>query len=107
MQPLPTFRYSITTKDQCEKTVSYAIDQAGEVTEENDTGWTQEPDAETEFASLDIAWPEGRGDGVLELTGDQHRQLEDEGDFDQLLRWIAAGHDPADALSRALQGGQA
>lgn len=88
----PTFRYTLYSVDEQVRSFSYALDETGELKLVRDTGWDDE-DAllETAEACLDVVWPGGAGDDVLNLSGEQHRDIEDGGTFDALLRGIALG----------------
>lgn len=100
---LPTFRYTLQTADGCECTVNYAVSADGVVSEEERLPWDpDEPQEHTISATLDITWPEGRGDQVISLSGDEHRDLEAYGAFDDVLRAIAAGAEPRAAVDAVM-----
>jgi len=90
--PVPRFRYSVESADEQVRTFEYSIDGAGEVLEVDDSGWEDERDVlHTIAATLETVWP-GRGfNDMLQLTGEQHRDIEDAGLFEELLRDIALG----------------
>lgn len=98
------FDYTLRTADDCEGCFHYEL--LGDViTMAPPTpAWSPgEPELETVEATLEITYgPGGRVD-LLELTGDQHRDLEDRGLFDDLLREIGAGRSPEEALTRTLE----
>lgn len=102
-QGLPTFLYTLHTADGCECTVNYAVSADGAVSEEERMPWDpDEPELHTTNATLDIAWPDGHGDVVIELSGDEHRDLEAYDRFDDVLRAIAAGTAPRAAVDAVM-----
>ncbi|MGH8466993.1 MAG: hypothetical protein ACRER5_22865 [Pseudomonas sp.] len=96
----PSFCYTIFAANSSREfrcTFDYAdhpnfVEVAGE--------WSPEdPMVHTSHASLEISWPGQSEIATLSLSGCDHRQLEDEGKFDDLLLRIASGCEPQQALS--------
>lgn len=96
----PTFCYTIFA-DVCSREFHYAFASA-ELTSlvESAHAWMpEEPSLHTSHATLDVTWPGSPDVLTLPLTGSEHRQLEDEGTFDDLLIRIAGGEKPEQALA--------
>lgn len=98
------FDYTLRTADACEGRTHYELLPSGVVTMAPSTpAWApHEPEAQTIEATLEIEHGSGGRVDVFVLAGDQHRDLEDYGLFDDFLREIGAGCSPQDALAHTL-----
>ena len=97
--------YQTFTSDGCDSTTHYcATDSGRNFRKYGETAWSpHEPDGETVCATVTFLLGHGRREEV-ELTGDQHRDLEDR---ELLTAWftnVVDGEDPYDALELVLNG---
>jgi hypothetical protein len=93
--------YAMQSVDQCSCDTRHHVDAAGNVALAHDGAWEPgEPELHTEQVQVLREDVDGSNQHLLaELTGDQHRDLEDRGRLDAFLERLAHGDAPAAALS--------
>ena len=99
--PVVAIELFLFTADGCEMLTVYPVNEDGTLGTPVEGGWSDEPAEETEGGSLSVITKSGAR-VECPISGNQHRDLEDGGAYDNLLTRLAQGEDFSTALTVAL-----
>ena len=91
---------SLTTADECTNNWRYEVDANGNLGPQVDLGWTGDPELETDYVAITLNRESGTTDHI-EITGDDHRDIENGDGYEIFLTKLVAGVDPEVLLDKA------
>lgn len=99
--PVSSIELFLFTADGCEMLTVYPVNDDGTLGAPIEGEWSDEPAEHTDGGSVAVVTRSGVR-REFEITGDQHRDLENEGSYDTLFAHLANGANFSSALTASL-----